>query len=208
LVEAAGCRPLVVSVDLTERDSVVRAAERVLSEWGEVDLLVNNGRYVGPGHMDRFLDTPIGLLDRQVEANVMAPIMLTRMVLPSMLEAGRGYIINITSDAADGPPSKVAGEGGWGVGYAISKGALHRLAGMLALELGALGIKAYNILPGFVATERTAGELARYGIDVSLGAGAESIGEVVVWLVSNPSAAEPNGRTVSAQEVYKCITRP
>ena len=45
--------------DLLDLDSMTRAGHTVLDAWGRVDVLVHNGRYVGPGHMDRFRDTPI-----------------------------------------------------------------------------------------------------------------------------------------------------
>src|ERR1700736_2267252 len=59
LVEAAGVRSLIVPADLTDRASVIAAADTVEGKWGPVDVLVNNGRYVGPGHMDQFEDTPL-----------------------------------------------------------------------------------------------------------------------------------------------------
>ena len=109
LVEAAGVRCLTVPADLTDRASVVAAAQRVLDEWGPIDVLVNNGRYVGPGHMDRFVDTPIELLDAHVEANVISPLLLTKAVLPAMLERGRGVIVNISSGAGTRDPEKPRG---------------------------------------------------------------------------------------------------
>ena len=76
------------------------------SEWGRIDVLVNNGRYVGPGHMDQVLDTPVELLDRHLEANVMAPVILAKLVLPQMVERGRGVVINLASSSGTmDPPS-------------------------------------------------------------------------------------------------------
>ena len=60
----------------------------MLERWGRIDVLVNNGRYIGPGHMDRLLDTPVELLDQHLEANVMAPMILAKLVLPQMIERG------------------------------------------------------------------------------------------------------------------------
>ena len=85
LVEAAGGRALPVVLDLLDRTSLGAAAATVLARWGRIDVLVNNGRYVGPGHMDQLPDTPVELLDRHLEANVMAPVLLTRLVLPGMV---------------------------------------------------------------------------------------------------------------------------
>lgn len=203
LVEAAGARSLTVPADLTDRASVIAAADRVLAEWGPVDVLVNNGRYIGPGHMDHFVDTPLALLDLQLEANVMAPLALTKRLLPAMIERGTGCIVNITSGAAYGDPPAPAGHGGWGLGYGISKGALHRAAGIFALELGDRGIRAYNVQPGFIATERMAQDMAHFGFDASTGAPPDVVGAVVAWLVTDPDAAEPNGRNIEAQDVCR-----
>jgi NAD(P)-dependent dehydrogenase (short-subunit alcohol dehydrogenase family) len=203
LVEAAGVRSLTVPADLTDRPSVIAAADAVLDQWGPVDVLVNNGRYIGPGHMDRFEDTPLELLDLHLEANVMAPLALTKEVLPGMLERGSGCIVNISSGAALHDPPKPAGEGGWGIGYAFSKGALHRVAGILALELGDRGIRAYNVQPGFISTERMVQDMGPFGFDASTGAPPDVVGAVVVWLVTDPSAAEPNGRNIESQDVCR-----
>ncbi len=203
LVEAEGVRSLTVQCDLTDRPSVVAAADTVLAAWGSVDVLVNNGRYVGPGHMDRFLDTPLELLDQHLEANVMAPLTLIAHLLPSMLARGSGTIVNITSSAGYEDPPAPAGDGGWGLGYALSKAALHRVAGVLAVELGERGIRAYNIQPGFVATERMAQDMAAFGFEASSGAPADVVGAVTAWLVTHPEAAQPNGGTVQAQDVCR-----
>jgi NAD(P)-dependent dehydrogenase (short-subunit alcohol dehydrogenase family) len=203
LVEAAGVRSLTVPADLTDRASVIAAAKSVLAAWGRVDVLVNNGRYVGPGHMDRFEETPLELLDAHLEANVMAPLALTKEVLPGMLERGAGCIVNITSGAGYADPPAPAGKGGWGLGYGMSKGALHRAAGIFALELGDRGIRAYNVQPGFIATERMVQDMAEFGFDASAGAPPDVVGAVVAWLVTDPEAAEPNGRNLEAQDVCR-----
>jgi hypothetical protein len=86
----------------------------------------------------------------------MAPLTCIKLVLPSMVARGSGLIINVTSDVAWSDPPAPAGDGGWGLGYAISKGALHRVAGVLAQELAGTGVSIVNLSPGFVATERIA----------------------------------------------------
>jgi len=203
LIEAAGVRALTVPADLTDRASVIAAADAVLAEWGPVDVLVNNGRYIGPGHMDRFMDTPLELLDLHLEANVMSPLALTKQLLPGMLDRGSGVIVNITSGAGYHDPPAAAGAGGWGLGYGISKGALHRIAGILALELGERGIRAYNVQPGFIATERMIQDMGSFGFDASAGAPPDVVGAVVTWVVTDPDAFEPNGRNIEAQDVCR-----
>jgi NAD(P)-dependent dehydrogenase (short-subunit alcohol dehydrogenase family) len=105
-------------------------------------------------------------------------------------------------------PRHPAGEGGWGLGYGISKGALHRVAGILQLELANSGIRVYNIQPGFVATERMAQDMGQFAFDASTGAPPDVVGAVVAWLAAQPDAAEAHvagvdGRVVDSQAVCR-----
>ncbi len=199
LVEAAGQESLSVYLDLLDRESLDAAVDAVLDRWGRIDVLVNNGRYVGPGHMDLLLDTPVELIDRHLQANVMAPVILTKRVLPQMVARGDGVIINLASSSGTMDPPKPAGQGGWGLGYGASKGALHRLAGIVAVELGDQGIRAYNLSPGFVATERIAIDMGQFGFDASVGAPADVVGAVAAWLVCSPDAVARSGEWIEAQ---------
>jgi NAD(P)-dependent dehydrogenase (short-subunit alcohol dehydrogenase family) len=203
LIEDAGRRALPVYLDLLDRQSLDAAVTTVLEQWGGVDVLVNNGRYVGPGHMDQILDTPVELIEQHLTANVMAPVVLTKLVLPGMLERGGGVVINLASSSGTMDPPAPAGHGGWGLGYGMSKAALHRLAGMLAVELGDRGIRAYNLSPGFIATERIAIDMAAFGFDAAAGAPVDVVGAVAAWLVTTPEAELRNGGWVEAQDVCR-----
>jgi NAD(P)-dependent dehydrogenase (short-subunit alcohol dehydrogenase family) len=203
LVEAAGRRALPVYLDLLDRISLESAVTTVLGRWDRIDVLVNNGRYVGPGHMDQILDTPVELIDRHLQANVVAPVILTKLVLPQMVARGGGVVINLASSSGTMDPPAPAGHGGWGLGYGMSKAALHRLAGMLAVELGDRGIRAYNLSPGFIATERIAIDMAAFGFDASKGAPADVVGAVAAWLVTAPEAEQRSGDWIEAQEVCR-----
>ena len=105
------------------------AVDRVIAEWGHIDVLVNNAVHTGPGSMLRFDDTTIEMIETKLAANVVAPVVIIKAVLPHMVERGSGTIVNVTSAVAINDPQAPAGEGGWGAAYAMSKGALHRLAG-------------------------------------------------------------------------------
>jgi NAD(P)-dependent dehydrogenase (short-subunit alcohol dehydrogenase family) len=194
----AGRQALPVPADLLDQASLGAAVATVLERWGRIDLVVHNGRYIGPGHMDRFLDTPIELLERQLQANVVAPLVINRLVLPSMIEHGGGIVVNITSASGYGDPTKPAGDGGWGMGYGISKGAFQRIAGFLAVELGGQGIRCYNVQPGLIATERIGQDMAKFGI-ANVGAPPEVVARVVGWLATDGEAPDFNGRTIEAQ---------
>jgi NAD(P)-dependent dehydrogenase (short-subunit alcohol dehydrogenase family) len=204
-IESHGARVLAVPADILDFASLGAAATTVLERWGRVDVLVNNARYIGPGHMDLFMDTPIELLDKHLQANVLAPLVLAKLVLPGMLARGEGTFINISSASGYADPLKPAGQGGYGMGYGISKAAFHRVAGFLSCELGEQGIRAYNIQPGLIATERIAADMAEFGI-ANVGAPAETVALTVTWLLANPAEAKPfDGRNIEAQ--YFCHER-
>jgi hypothetical protein len=62
-------------------------------------------------------------------------------------------------------------------------------------------VRAYNIQPGFIATERIAQDMKAFGFDASTGAPAAVIGKVCRWLVESPDAAKVNGQTIQGQEL-------
>jgi NAD(P)-dependent dehydrogenase (short-subunit alcohol dehydrogenase family) len=123
---------------------------------------------------------------------------LAQAALPTMLAAGGGRIIGITSFVATNDPPAPVGEGGWGYAYAASKAAFHRLAGMLKVELGAQGIIAINVDPGHVITERMAANAARLGLEGKFhGAPPSAPAAAVTWLATSPEAGTLNGQTVN-----------
>jgi NAD(P)-dependent dehydrogenase (short-subunit alcohol dehydrogenase family) len=201
IIEQRGGTALAVPADLLDSASLGAAVATVLERWGRIDVVVHNGRYIGPGHMDLFLDTPIELLRKQMEGNFFAPLIINKFVLPAMIAQGGGTVVNITSGSGYGDPLKPAGSGGWGMGYGTSKGAFHRVAGFLAVELADKGIRCFNVQPGLIATERIAQDMAKFGI-TNEGAPVEVMGKVVRWLCTEPEAEQYNGRNIEAQ--YFC----
>jgi len=202
-VESYGRRALPVYLDLLDKVSLGSAVATVTERWGPIDLLVNNGRYIGPGHMDLVIDTPIEILDAHLQANVIAPLILTKLVLADMVGRGHGVIMNITSASGQMDPTAPAGQGGWGLGYGMSKAALNRIAGLLQVELKDTGVLVFNLHPGFVATERLAQDMKEFGFDASLGAPADVIGAVAAWLVTTPEGAELAGTWIEGQDLCR-----
>ena len=186
-VERAGTRCLALPVELSDPATVSAAVIRVLERWGRIDVVIHNGRYMGPGHMDEFLNTSVELLRKQMEANLFAPLIINQLVLPQMILNGDGTVINMGSLAAYSSPLRPAGAGGWGMGYAVSKGALQRVAGVLRAELGDQGVHCFNLQPGLIAE------------GAGRGAPAEVAGKVVRWLSTSPEATAYNGQTIEAQ---------
>ncbi|HEY3695947.1 SDR family oxidoreductase [Phenylobacterium sp.] len=203
LVEAAGGQTLTAAADLTDRASVGACAQLLLDRWGKVDLLVHNGRYLGPGLMDVFLDTPVDAYGKFFEAHCIAPIILTKALLPGMLQRGRGQVVTITSGAAYVAPSAPAGQGGWGLGYAVGKASGHPLVGVLHAEFKDRGVRAFNVQPGFVGTERNQLSVREYGKELVGAAPPSVIGAVVSWLVTSDEGAAFSGQTVEAQDLCR-----
>jgi NAD(P)-dependent dehydrogenase (short-subunit alcohol dehydrogenase family) len=108
-------------------DPAHRAAlAATVGKAGGVDLLVNNAGTLGAAPLPAIADYPIDVLREAFEANVIAPIALTQLLLPTIRERG-GAVLNVTSDAAVEPYS------GWG-GYGATKAALEQASAVLAAE--------------------------------------------------------------------------
>jgi NAD(P)-dependent dehydrogenase (short-subunit alcohol dehydrogenase family) len=197
-IEARGGRALPLTADLLEPLSLERAVADALEAFGHIDVLVNNAVHSGPGSMTRFLDTPIDHFVTKVQANYLAQIVVIKAVLPSMLERGGGTIVNVTSYSGTHDPTAPVGEGGWGLAYAASKGAFHRMAGILAVELGPLGIKAFNLDPGHVVTERMQANADLLGLAGKYGGAPPSAPALAIaWLATSDAASALNGKTVN-----------
>ena len=163
LIEDRGARALSVPMDLLDRSSLSAAVDTVLERLGRIDVLVNNAVHTGPGSMLRFEDTTVEMVETKLAANVVSQVVLIKAVLPHLVERGSGTIVNVTSAVAITDPRAPAGEGGWGAAYAMSKGAFHRLAGILAVEYPQLTI--VNVEPGYVVTERMEANAAALGLE-------------------------------------------
>jgi NAD(P)-dependent dehydrogenase (short-subunit alcohol dehydrogenase family) len=108
-----------------------------------LDLLVNNAGTLGVSPLPALADYPLAGLRDAFEANVLAPLALTQLLLPALRARG-GAVLNITSDAAVEPYS------GWG-GYGASKAALEQLSNVLAAEESA--IRVWWADPGDLRTD-------------------------------------------------------
>ncbi len=200
-MRAAGAEVMVLPADLTQRASLGAAATTVLERWGGVDLLVHNARFIGPGHMDLILETPVEVLEKHVEGNALAPLLLTRMLLPAMIAKGGGTVIYITSTAGYTGSPKKAGQGGWGLSYGMSKSAGHSIVPILDVEYGDQGIRAFNLQPGPIRTERLLQDMGGFGFNADGWTPPEVIGEVVNWLATSPDADKLKGTCIQGQEL-------
>jgi NAD(P)-dependent dehydrogenase (short-subunit alcohol dehydrogenase family) len=204
-IERLGAACLPVPMDLMERASVQRVAERALSGFGRVDVLVNNAIYQGPGTMDRLLDVPLELAERCLVGDYLHPLLLTQLLLPQMLERGEGRLVNMLSEAAFTTPPAPAGAGGWGVAYAAAKAAFHRVTDMCHVEFFSSGIWAFSVAPGLTVTESMrASGLDRVLLDAGhVPAPPEVAGEVAAWLGADSDAGGYAGQMVSSRSLCR-----
>jgi NAD(P)-dependent dehydrogenase (short-subunit alcohol dehydrogenase family) len=140
---AAGARALALMLDVTDAASIAAAVERTHRELGPVDVLVNNA---GVAESAQFVKTEPDFWDRHFAVNVRGPYLLTRAVLPGMLERRWGRVINIASLAGlFGSPYVTA--------YTASKHALVGFTRALATEVSGKGVTVNALCPGFTATD-------------------------------------------------------
>lgn len=200
LIEAAGGTAHPIQLDLDDRAALVPAALEAIEALGRVDVLVNNAIHTGPGNYERFLDADLDAMAQRIEGNIVAQAFFSHPVIASMVRHGGGTVMFMTSAAAYAPPFAMPGKGGWGFAYTVSKGGFHRMAIQLAYEYEAEGIRAFNVQPGFVATERvklTGGPVANVA---AKGVEPAVVGQAVAHIAANPHHFE-SGSTLQLQDI-------
>ena len=200
---ALGVRAVAVSLDLTDSARVEKAANEALEHFAVIDTLVSNAIYQGPGVNDLFADISVDLLRRVIDADAVAPLILLRKLLPGMIASRRGVFIHLTSGAATLDPKAPAGSGGWGLAYAMAKGAAHRIAGVLHAEYHDVGVRAYSLNPGHILTEVMAHRAELAGREAT-GGNPDDVAWAVAWLIAgNDDARAVSGREVIARDVLQ-----
>jgi short-subunit dehydrogenase len=156
-LERGGARVRTIVADLARAEDVQRLGAELATL--PVELLVNNA---GVAHYMPFAQLPVERARELVDVNALAPVLLTRAVIPGMVERGRGAIINVASllafsGAARAPhlPQRAV--------YAATKAFLVTLTEILAAELAGTGVKIQVVCPGVVRSEFH----SRQGIDMS-----------------------------------------
>jgi len=160
-ITAAGGKAIGLSADVSARDQVEGAVAEVRERLGSPTILVNNA---GTGATMRgFLKVTLEEWERTLRVNLTGAFTCCQVVLPYMIEAGWGRVVNISSSSAhSGEPFLSS--------YVSSKSGLNGLTKSLALEMGPKGITVNAIPPGFIDTpmlraSEARGDLGPGGVD-------------------------------------------
>jgi NAD(P)-dependent dehydrogenase (short-subunit alcohol dehydrogenase family) len=142
LISDAGGIAADFGVDVTDPDDGERLAGAVVERFGAIDVLFNNAGIAGVGVLH---ETSVELWDRVMAVNVRGVFLVARAVLPYMIAAGRGSIINMSSTIAEiGLANRAS--------YAASKGAVLALTRQMQADYAAYGIRVNALLPGTIHT--------------------------------------------------------
>ena len=197
----AGAEAIAVRTDVTSQIATDRLARRAVERFGRIDVLVNNAGVSGPiGPMQ---DNDIADWVDTINVNLTGTFLVSRAVIPVMLQQGAGRIINLSGAGVANAWSNMTA-------YCASKAAVVRLTEALALELDGKGVTVNALGPGSVHTsmwEKMTEDAAQagaefiheLGVRVTSGGGAsiDDCAELAVWLASEESNGL-NGRIISA----------
>ncbi len=186
---ALGAEVLAVTADISLNRDVERFVAMTEEAYGQIDILINNASILGPSPMPLLLDYPEEDFAEVLRVNSISPFLVTRRVIPGMLQRNQGSIINVTSEAGN------VGYAGWGA-YGISKFAVEGLTETWADELSSTNVRVNMVDPGEMDTDMH--QLAVPDCDYQL-AKPEDVVDVFLYLASEKSRGI-TGQRFEAQE--------
>ncbi len=201
-IKANGGEALLVQANVSEEDDCVNLIDTATNAFGSIDILVNNAalNYYIP-----IIDYPTSKWMRSFAVNVHGPFILSKLVLPNMIEQQQGAIINISSGAAIGPGSgpyedqTVRGS----TMYGASKAALERMTQGLAQEVAQHNIAVSALSPSqVVPTPGTIFHKLVDDLDDPRGEHPEYMARACLLLASE-ATERINGRVTYSQSILK-----
>jgi glucose 1-dehydrogenase len=185
-ITGAGGRAIAVEADVSERDEVAAMVARATSEYGRIDVLVNDA---GISIAEPFLDMQESTWDRMLHVDLKGGFLCAQACGRVMRDHGGGVIVNISSVHEDVPfPGFVH--------YCAAKGGLRMMMRALALDLAPYNIRVNNIAPGAIATpinERTLEDpqkmqLLRHVVPMGRMGKPDEVAQVALFLASDRAA--------------------
>lgn len=143
-----GGEAMAVQADVSDEGAVRGMIDRIGERWGAVDVLVNNA--VGNFRPIPFSETTWGQVEQDLSVILKGAFLVTQAVLPGMVAAGGGSIVNVSTLAVESPPRDQSK-------YVMAKSALNGLTRSLAVELAPRKIRVNMVVPGMMETDLTSG---------------------------------------------------
>ena len=173
--------------DLMDREQVKKLIAEVTEEFGKIDVLVNNAGMVQVGveeDFSGFLDMTYESWDDAIDRNLNITFNVTKEVMPFMVDAGYGRIVNVSS--VTGPVVSNPGE----ASYSAAKAGVVGLSRALAIEFGSNGITVNCVLPGWIGTASQTEAEAAGGLNTPLrrSADAREVANAIVFLASEEAS--------------------
>jgi NAD(P)-dependent dehydrogenase (short-subunit alcohol dehydrogenase family) len=145
IAEVGGCCECI-TLDVTKSDQWQNAVDRTMDRFGRIDYLANVAGVVSPDVPDTVVDVTEDAWDFVLDVNLKGSWLGMKATLPSMMAAGRGHIVNVSSlAAARGLHGKAA--------YSASKGGIEALTRQVAVEYARHGVHVNAIAPGRFRSE-------------------------------------------------------
>ena len=191
MIRDNGGQAIAIAVDCSDKAAIQAAAAKTRAEFGPITILVNNA---GIAPFVPYLEVSDELWDKVIRINLTGPHYCTREIIPDMLAAGWGRIINITSSSTQSGSTNHTH-------YVASKGGLLGFTKALASEFAAKGITANMVPPGFIDTPMLRGspinvEAFAQNIPVKRAGTPEDMGAACAYLASE-EASYITGQVIS-----------
>jgi 3-oxoacyl-[acyl-carrier protein] reductase len=173
--------------DLRSFEAAGKLVEEVIGHYGQIDILVNNAGMVQSGSKEllaRFDTLTEGQWDSEIELNLKTCFNVTRAVVPGMMAAKHGRVVNVSS--VTGP---VASNPGMSA-YSAAKAAIGGLTKTLALEAGSCGITVNAVAPGWIRTASSSDREIEAGCNTPIGRPGtpEEVAALIVFLCSQEAS--------------------
>ena len=175
---------LEVEVDLIDEDSVAKAVAQIVAHFGRIDMLINvaGGFAMGP----KVHETSLKDWSFMLDLNAKSVFLMSRAVLPHMLQQGGGKIVNVAARVANGGKGQMAP-------YSVSKSAVARLTESMAAEYREQNINVNCIMPGTIDTPANRKDMP--DADFSKWVPPAALADVICFLCSDGARAI-NGASV------------